>query len=53
VVRDDGPGIARDHWARVLDPFVTFEGGRSGARRRLGLGLAIVSASSKRMAGLS
>jgi signal transduction histidine kinase len=41
-VRDDGPGIARDQWARVLDPFVTFEGGRSGARRRLGLGLAIV-----------
>ena len=41
-VRDDGPGIARDQWARVLDPFVTFEGGRSGAHRRLGLGLAIV-----------
>lgn len=41
-VRDDGPGIAREQRARVLDPFVTFEGGRSGARRRLGLGLAIV-----------
>ena len=41
-VRDDGPGIARDQWARVLDPFVTLAGDRSGAHRRLGLGLAIV-----------
>ena len=41
-VRDDGPGIALDRRARVLEPFVTFEGGRSSAHRRLGLGLAIV-----------
>jgi two-component system sensor histidine kinase RstB len=41
-VRDDGPGIARDQWTRVLDPFVRLEGGHSGAHRRLGLGLAIV-----------
>jgi two-component system sensor histidine kinase RstB len=41
-VRDDGPGIASDHWTRVLDPFVRLEGGRSQAHRGLGLGLAIV-----------
>lgn len=41
-VRDDGPGIARDDWTRVLDPFVRLEGGRSQAHRGLGLGLAIV-----------
>lgn len=41
-VRDDGPGIAKDHWTRVLDPFVRLEGGRSQAHRGLGLGLAIV-----------
>jgi two-component system sensor histidine kinase RstB len=41
-VRDDGPGIASDHWTRVLAPFVRLEGGRSQAHRGLGLGLAIV-----------
>ena len=41
-VRDDGPGIARDQWERVLDPFVRLDGDRSCAHRRLGLGLAIV-----------
>jgi two-component system sensor histidine kinase RstB len=41
-VRDDGPGIERDQWTRVLDPFVRLEGGHSGAQRGLGLGLAIV-----------
>ena len=41
-VRDDGPGIARDQWARVLDPFVRLDAAPSGAHRGLGLGLAIV-----------
>jgi two-component system sensor histidine kinase RstB len=41
-VRDDGPGIAKDLWTRVFDPFVRLEGGRSHAHRGLGLGLAIV-----------
>lgn len=41
-VRDDGPGIARDQWTSVFDPFVRLDGGHSGAHRGLGLGLAIV-----------
>jgi signal transduction histidine kinase len=41
-VHDDGPGIPREQWARVLEPFVRLEEPRSGAHRGLGLGLAIV-----------
>ena len=41
-IRDDGPGIPRDQWARVLEPFVRIDGSPSRAHRGLGLGLAIV-----------
>ena len=41
-VRDDGPGIPREQWTSVLDPFVRIDAPRSRAHRGLGLGLAIV-----------
>jgi len=41
-VRDDGPGIPRDQWTKVLEPFVRIDAPRSRAHRGLGLGLAIV-----------
>jgi two-component system sensor kinase ParS len=41
-VRDDGPGIPREQWTNVLEPFVRIDGQRSRAHRGLGLGLAIV-----------
>jgi two-component system sensor kinase ParS len=41
-VRDDGPGIPREQWTKVLEPFVRIDGQRSRAHRGMGLGLAIV-----------
>ena len=41
-VRDDGPGIPREQWTNVLEPFVRIDAPRSRAHRGLGLGLAIV-----------
>ena len=41
-VRDDGPGIPREQWTSVLEPFVRIDAPRSRAHRGLGLGLAIV-----------
>jgi anti-sigma regulatory factor (Ser/Thr protein kinase) len=41
-VRDDGPGIPREQWTNVLEPFVRIDAPRSRARRGLGLGLSIV-----------
>ena len=41
-VRDDGPGIPREQWTNVFEPFVRIDGPRSRAHRGLGLGLAIV-----------
>jgi signal transduction histidine kinase len=41
-VRDDGPGIPREQWTSVLEPFVRIDARRSQAHRGLGLGLAIV-----------
>ena len=41
-IRDDGPGIPPDQWARVLEPFVRIDTPRTRAHRGLGLGLAIV-----------
>ena len=41
-VRDDGPGIPREQWTTVLEPFVRVDSGATRAHRGLGLGLAIV-----------
>jgi signal transduction histidine kinase len=41
-VRDDGPGIPREQWTSVFEPFVCVDVPRSRAHRGLGLGLAIV-----------
>lgn len=41
-VRDDGPGVPREQWTNVLEPFVRIDAPRSRAHRGLGLGLAIV-----------
>jgi two-component system sensor histidine kinase TctE len=41
-VRDNGPGIAREHWESVLLPFVSVAPDRSGRGAGSGLGLAIV-----------
>jgi len=42
-VEDDGPGIAQDKMALVLQPFVRLDEGRARNTRGMGLGLAIVS----------
>jgi two-component system OmpR family sensor kinase len=41
-VRDDGPGIPREQWTTVLEPFVRADTAATRAHRGLGLGLAIV-----------
>jgi two-component system, OmpR family, sensor kinase ParS len=41
-VRDDGPGIPREQWTTVLEPFVRVDAAQTRAHRGLGLGLAIV-----------
>jgi signal transduction histidine kinase len=41
-VRDDGPGIPREQWTTVLEPFVRVDSTQTRAHRGLGLGLAIV-----------
>jgi two-component system sensor histidine kinase RstB len=41
-VRDDGPGIPREQWTTVLEPFVRVDSAQTRAHRGLGLGLAIV-----------
>jgi two-component system sensor histidine kinase RstB len=41
-VRDDGPGIPREQWTTVLEPFVRVDSAATRAHRGLGLGLAIV-----------
>ena len=38
-VRDTGPGIPRDRWEEIFDPFVQV--GRSSAERRQGVGLGL------------
>lgn len=43
VVDDDGPGIAEDRIADVLQPFVRLDDARGRNTRGMGLGLAIVS----------
>ncbi|WP_157218216.1 ATP-binding protein [Flavisphingomonas formosensis] len=43
IVDDDGPGIAEDKLAEVLQPFVRLDGARSRNTRGMGLGLAIVN----------
>ncbi len=42
VVRDDGPGIARDDLKRVFDPYFTTHGSDQGSDRGTGLGMPIV-----------
>jgi signal transduction histidine kinase len=43
LVDDDGPGIAEDKMADVLQPFVRLDGARARNTRGMGLGLAIVN----------
>lgn len=43
IVDDDGPGIAEDRMADVLQPFVRLDDSRGRNTRGMGLGLAIVS----------
>jgi len=50
AVRDDGRGIARDHLARIFEPFVQVDRGHD-AHGGLGLGLAIVHSLVKRHGG--
>ncbi|HYC96353.1 sensor histidine kinase [Brevundimonas sp.] len=42
VVRDHGPGMAREHLPRLTERFYRVEGQKSGERSGTGLGLAIV-----------
>lgn len=43
IIDDDGPGIAPDRLADVMQPFVRLDDARSRNTRGMGLGLAIVS----------
>lgn len=51
VVDDDGPGIAADHRAAVLEPFVRLEGSRSRGTGGAGLGLSVVRSFAEAMGG--
>lgn len=42
-IADDGPGIPREHWARVFDRFVRLDASRARDAGGSGLGLAIVA----------
>ncbi|WP_339915101.1 ATP-binding protein [uncultured Brevundimonas sp.] len=42
IVRDHGPGLAREHLPRLTERFYRVEGQKSGERAGTGLGLAIV-----------
>lgn len=42
TVRDQGPGMAREHLPRLTERFYRVEGQKSGERQGTGLGLAIV-----------
>ncbi|PZO07252.1 MAG: ATPase [Alphaproteobacteria bacterium] len=42
TVRDNGPGLAREHLPRLTERFYRVEGQKSGERAGTGLGLAIV-----------
>lgn len=42
TVRDQGPGLAREHLPRLTERFYRVEGQKSGERQGTGLGLAIV-----------
>ena len=44
VVADDGPGIAEDRMAEMLEPFTRLEGSRNRETGGAGLGLALVRA---------
>lgn len=44
VVADDGPGIAQDRMAEMLEPFTRLEGSRNRETGGAGLGLALVRA---------
>jgi PAS domain S-box-containing protein len=41
-VRDSGPGIAREHWGRIFEPFEQLEPLRHKSTPGVGLGLALV-----------
>lgn len=44
IVADDGPGIAEDRMAEMLEPFTRLEGSRNRTTGGAGLGLALVRA---------
>lgn len=49
IVEDDGPGIAKDKWQEVLQPFI--RGDNSSTSKGFGLGLAVVKRISEHFGG--
>lgn len=42
IVEDDGPGIPKENWSRIFNPFVRVDGSRGRQSGGFGIGLAIV-----------
>ena len=50
-IRDDGPGIAREHHERIFEPYVQIGAGASVERKGHGLGLAGARKLARRLGG--
>ncbi|MBP0652204.1 hypothetical protein J8J40_34595, partial [Mycobacterium tuberculosis] len=50
-VDDDGPGVAPEHRAAILEPFVRLEGSRNRGTGGAGLGLSVVRSFAEAMGG--
>ena len=51
VVRDDGPGIAPEHWERLFERFYRLESDRNRSQGGTGLGLPVARALTRAMGG--